>query len=492
MSVLGLVRLHADDDVLVAMSDAVSATGVAIAAGHKAAARDLAPGEPIRKVGLVIGWASTAICAGDHVHVHNVSAHGELPPSTAVAAAPPPAPGRTFMGIPRADGRFATRNHVLVITTVNCSATVARAVASEGNRLLHDTPGIDGVTALVHASGCGLPGTGPQIDRLRAVLAGYARNVNTAGVVVLGLGCEVNQVDSFLAATGLEPGPTLETVVIQDVGGTRAAIDAGLAAIARITPRVATTERVEVSARHLTLGLQCGGSDGFSALTANPVLGRASDLLIADGATIMLSETPELSGTEEVLVARAENDAVRAELRRLFQWWRDYTAAGGAEMDSNPSPGNQAGGITNIVEKSVGAAAKGGSTAVRAVIGYAQQPTTNGLVVMDTPGYDPASVTGQVAGGANLICFTTGRGSCFGSKPAPTVKLSTTSELFRRMAGDLDLDCGGVITGEYSVAHRGEQLADLLCAVAGGRRTASEVLGYGDEEFTPWLDGVTM
>jgi altronate hydrolase len=492
MSTLGLVRLHAVDDVLVAMSDAVSATGVPIPAGHKAAARDLTVGEPIRKVGLVIGWAKTTIRAGDHVHTHNVSAHGELPPSTAVAAAVPAAPGRTFLGIPRADGRFATRNHLLVITTVNCSATVARAVATEANRELRGMAGVDGVTALVHASGCGLPAFGPQIDRLRAVLAGYARNVNTAGVVVLGLGCEVNQVDLFLEATGLEPGPALETVVIQDSGGTRAAIDAGLEAIGRIAPRVATTERVEVSAAHLVLGLQCGGSDGFSALSANPVLGRASDLLIADGATILLSETPELSGTEEVLVARAESDAVRAKLRALFEWWRNYTAAGGAEMDSNPSPGNQAGGITNIVEKSVGAAAKGGSTAVRDVIGYAMAPTTNGLVVMDTPGYDPASVTGQVAGGANLICFTTGRGSCFGSKPAPTVKLSTTTQLYERMRDDIDLDCGGVITGDSTVECRGEELADLLCRVASGEPTASEVLGYGDEEFTPWLDGVTM
>jgi altronate hydrolase len=486
----GLLRLHADDDVLVAMSDDVSASGVAIPAGHKAAARDLRAGEPIRKVGLVIGWAATDIRCGDHVHTHNVSAHGELPPSNATAAAPPPAPGRTFLGIPRADGRFATRNHLLVITTVNCSATVARAVAAEASR---DLPvGVDGVTALVHASGCGLPAFGPQIDRLRRVLAGYARSVNTAGVVVLGLGCEVNQVDTFLAATGLEVGPMLETVIIQDQGGTRAAIDAGVEAVRRIAPRVATTERVQVSARHLMVGLQCGGSDGFSALSANPVLGRASDVLIADGATILLSETPELSGTEEVLVARAENDQVRAKLRALFQWWRDYTAAGGAEMDSNPSPGNQAGGITNIVEKSVGAAAKGGSTAVRDVVGYAEASTVSGLVVMDSPGYDPASVTGQVAGGANLICFTTGRGSCFGSKPAPTIKTSTTTQLYQRMRDDIDLDCGGVITGDYSVEQRGDQLADLMCRVASGQSTCSEALGYGDEEFTPWLDGVTM
>lgn len=485
-----LVHLNPNDDVAVAMVDTVSITGVAIPAGHKVASRDIATGEPIRKVGLVIGWAKQPISAGDHVHVHNVSAHGELPPSTAVAAATSAPPGRTFRGFVRADGRVGTRNHLLVITTVNCSGTVARAVAAEAARQLPE--GIDGVTALVHASGCGLPAFGPQIDRLRRVLAGYARNPNTAGVVVIGLGCEVNQVDAFLASTGLTVGPELETVVIQEQGGTRAAIDAGVAGVLRVAARVATTERTEVSASHLVLGVQCGGSDGFSAITANPVLGRAADLLIADGATVLLSETPELSGTEEVLVARAADDGVRAKLRNLFQWWREYAAAGGAEMDSNPTPGNQAGGITNIVEKSVGAAAKGGGTAVNDVIGYAEPIDRRGLVIMDSPGYDPASVTGQVASGANLLCFTTGRGSCFGSKPAPTVKLSTTTALYNRMRDDIDLDCGGVVAGEYSVDERGAHLADLLCAIASGEQTCSEVLGYGDEEFTPWLDGVTM
>ena len=485
-----LVHLNPNDDVDVAMVDTTSVTGVAIPAGHKVATRDIAAGEPIHKVGLVIGWAKGPIAAGDHVHVHNVSAHGELPPSTAVAAATQAAPGRTFRGFVRADGRVGTRNHLLVITTVNCSATVARAVAAEASK--HLPEGIDGVTALVHASGCGLPAFGPQIDRLRRVLAGYARNPNTAGVVVIGLGCEVNQVDAFLASTGLVVGPALETVVIQEQGGTRAAIDAGVAGVLRIAARVATTARTEVSASHLVLGVQCGGSDGFSAITANPVLGRAADLLIADGATVLLSETPELSGTEEVLVARAADDVVRTKLRNLFQWWRDYAAAGGAEMDSNPTPGNQAGGISNIVEKSVGAAAKGGSTAVNDVIGYAEPIDRRGLVIMDSPGYDPASVTGQVAPGANMICFTTGRGSCFGSKPAPTVKLSTTTTLYNRMRDDIDLDCGGVVAGEYTVERRGEDLADLLCAIASGEQTSSEVLGYGDEEFTPWLDGVTM
>jgi altronate hydrolase len=484
------VRLHPNDDVAVAMVDAESTTGVSIPAGHKVAVRDLGVGTPIRKVGLVIGWAKQEIADGDHVHVHNVSAHGELPPVVAVAAATAAAPGRTFRGFVRANGTVGTRNHLLVLTTVNCSGTVARAVAAEASRSL--PPGIDGVTALVHASGCGLPAFGPQIDRLRRVLAGYARHPNTAGVVVIGLGCEVNQVDAFLESTGLSAGPALETVVIQQQGGTRAAIDAGVAGVLRIAQRVATTERTEVPARHLVLGVQCGGSDGFSAISANPVLGRAADLLIADGATVLLSETPELSGTEEVLVARAADDGVRVKLRNLFEWWRRYAAAGGAEMDSNPTPGNQAGGITNIVEKSVGAAAKGGSTAVTDVIGYAEPIDRPGLVIMDSPGYDPASVTGQVASGANIICFTTGRGSCFGSKPAPTVKLSTTTSLYNRMRDDIDLDCGGVVTGDYSVDRRGEELADLLCAIASGEQTCSELLGYGDEEFTPWLDGVTM
>ena len=467
-------------------------TRVAIPAGHKVAVRAIDRGQPVRKVGLVIGWASASIAAGDHVHDHNLTTEGTLPLAAAGRSGPASSvpPGRTIRGLVRADGRVGTRNHLLVITTVNCSATVARAVAAEAGRAL--PAGVDGVTALLHASGCGLPAHGPQIDRLRRVLAGYATNPNTAGAVVIGLGCEVNQLDAFLDATGLGPGPTLETVVIQDAGGTRAAIDAGVAAVLRVAERVTAVEREEVPARHLVLGVQCGGSDGFSAVTANPALGRAADLLVADGATVLLSETPELSGTEEEMVARAADPAVAETMRKMFAWWRSYAASGGSDLDANPSPGNRAGGISNIIEKSVGAAAKGGRSIVSDVIGYAEPVRRPGLVIMDSPGYDPASVTGQVASGATLICFTTGRGSCFGSKPAPTVKLSTTTTLYERMPDDIDLDCGGILTGTDSVDAAGERIADLLCAVASGEPTTSERLGYGDEEFTPWLDGITL
>ena len=495
-----LLLLDPDDDVMVATVELPRGAPVAgdvvsrapIPTGHKVAVRPIAAGQPVRKVGLVIGWAAAPIAAGDHVHDHNLTTKGDLPPAAVGRNGPASsaAPGRTIRGYVRADGRVGTRNHLLVITTVNCSATVARAVAAEAGRAL--PTGIDGVTALLHASGCGLPAHGPQIDRLRRVLAGYATNPNTAGAVVIGLGCEVNQLDAFLDATGLAAGPALETVVIQDAGGTRAAIDAGVAGALRVAERVAAVDREEVPARHLVLGVQCGGSDGFSAVTANPALGRAADLLVADGATVLLSETPELSGTEEEMVARAADPAVAETMRTMFAWWRAYAAAGGSDLDANPSPGNRAGGISNIIEKSVGAAAKGGRSIVSDVIGYAEPVRRPGLVIMDSPGYDPASVTGQVASGATLICFTTGRGSCFGSKPAPTVKLSTTTALYERMPDDIDLDCGGILSGTDSVDAAGERIADLLSAVASGEPTASERLGYGDEEFTPWLDGITL
>jgi altronate hydrolase len=495
-----LLLLDPEDDVMVATVDVPAGAAVVgdvvsrapIPTGHKVAVRAIDAGQPVRKVGLVIGWAAAPIVAGEHLHDHNLTTKGTLPPAVARPSGPASSapPGRTIRGYVRPDGRVGTRNHLLVITTVNCSATVARVVAAEAGRAL--PTGIDGVTALLHASGCGLPAHGPQIDRLRRVLAGYATNPNTAGAVVIGLGCEVNQLDAFLDATGLAAGPTLETVVIQDAGGTRAAIDAGVAGALRVAERVAAVDREEVPVRHLVLGVQCGGSDGFSAVTANPALGRAADLLVADGATVLLSETPELSGTEEELVARAVDPAVADTMRTMFAWWRSYAAAGGSDLDANPSPGNRAGGISNIIEKSVGAAAKGGRSIVSDVIGYAEPVRRPGLVIMDSPGYDPASVTGQVASGATLICFTTGRGSCFGSKPAPTVKLSTTTALYERMPDDIDLDCGGILTGTDSVDVAGERIADLLCSVASGQPTASERLGYGDEEFTPWLDGITL
>jgi len=495
-----LLLLDPADDVMVATVDLPVGTPIvggvtsraAIPTGHKVAVRAIDAGQPVRKVGLVIGWASVPVAPGDHVHDHNLTTKGTLPPATAGRSGPDPGapPGRTIRGFVRPDGRVGTRNHLLVLTTVNCSATVARAVAAEASRVM--PAGIDGVTALLHASGCGLPAHGAQIDRLRRVLAGYATNPNTAGAVVIGLGCEVNQLDAFLEATGLTAGPTLETVVIQDAGGTRAAIDAGVAGALRVAERVTAVERQEVPASHLVLGVQCGGSDGFSAVTANPALGRAADLLVADGATVLLSETPELSGTEEEMVARAADPEVAETMRTMFAWWRSYAAAGGSDLDGNPTPGNRAGGISNIIEKSVGAAAKGGRSIVSDVIGYAEPIRRPGLVIMDSPGYDPASVTGQVASGATLICFTTGRGSCFGSKPAPTVKLSTTTALYERMPDDIDLDCGGILTGTDTVDAAGERIADLLCAVASGEPTASERLGYGDEEFTPWLDGITL
>lgn len=499
------ILLHEADDVLIAVdslgagdpvADGVSAA-VPIPAGHKVARRSLAAGERVRKSGHVIGVAAHPVPAGDHVHTHNLSIGTPGPPGdrSPVGANTPRAPGRdvagwstaTFDGYHRLDGRVGTRNHLLVLPTVNCSSTVARAVADRMRAQLPDT--LDGVWALAHPSGCAIPADGAALERLRAVLRGYATHPNVGGVLVVGLGCEVNQLDDLVAPL---PTDRLRTLGIQASGGTAAAVDAGVTALGELAERAAADRRAPAPVSTLVLGLQCGGSDGFSAISANPSLGAAADLLVAAGGTVLLSETPELLGAVDELAGRAADPSVAEDLHRLMAWWTAHAADHGTTLDANPSPGNLAGGITNIVEKSIGAAAKGGTSTVTAVVPYATPPDTTGLVVMDSPGYDPASATGQIAAGAQVVCFTTGRGSCFGSAPAPALKLSTTSDLARRMAGDIDVDCGGVLTGDATVASMGERILAAVVEVASGRPTCSEALGYGLDEFVPWTDGITL
>lgn len=499
------ILLHEADDVLIA----VDALGVGdpvgddvraaapIPAGHKVARRPLAAGEPVRKSGHVIGVTDRPIAAGDHVHTHNLVIGAPRPPgarSPATATAPR-APRRddsawspaTFDGYHRPDGRVGTRNQLLVLPTVNCSSTVARAVADRVRARLPDA--LDGVWALAHPSGCAIPADGLELGRLRSVLRGYATHPNVGGVLVVGLGCEVNQLDDLVA---LLPTDRLRTLEIQASGGTAAAVDAGVAALGELAELAAADRRAPAPLAALVLGLQCGGSDGFSAISANPSLGAAADLLVAAGGTVLLSETPELVGAVDELAGRAADPSVAEGLHRLMTWWRAHAADHGTTLDANPSPGNLAGGITNIVEKSIGAAAKGGTSTVTAVVPYATPPGTTGLVVMDSPGYDPASATGQIAAGAQVVCFTTGRGSCFGSAPAPALKLSTTTDLARRMAGDIDVDCGAVLTGHATVASMGERILAAVVEVASGRPTCSEALGYGLDEFVPWTDGITL
>ncbi|HEV8029523.1 MAG TPA: altronate dehydratase family protein [Stellaceae bacterium] len=501
------IRLHPSDNVVVARLDLLPGTALpeegiaahgAVPAGHKIATAPIAPGEPVRKYGQILGFATEAVRPGEHVHTHNL-AMGDFDRDYAfgIDARPteyvPESQRAMFDGIVRADGRVATRNYLGVLTTVNCSATAARFIAQQFHAgILAEFPNVDGVVALGHGTGCGMGSEGEPMDLLRRTIAGYARHPNFAGVLILGLGCESNQIAGLMRAEGLEEGPFLQAMTIQDTGGTTKTVREGMARLKAMLPAANDVRRQPVPASHLTLALQCGGSDGYSGITANPALGACVDLLVRHGGTAVLSETPEIYGAEHLLTRRAASRAVGEKLVGRIRWWEEYTAKTGGEMNNNPSPGNKAGGLTTILEKSLGAVAKGGSTNLVEVYRYAEPIAAKGFVFMDTPGYDPVSATGQVAGGANVICFTTGRGSVFGCKPTPSLKLATNTPLFRRMEDDMDIDCGPIAEGEATVEEMGRRIFDLVLATASGRKTKSEELGFGEDEFTPWVLGAVM
>jgi altronate hydrolase len=403
---------------------------------------------------------------------------------------------RMFAGIRRPDGRVATRNYIGILTSVNCSAHVAELVAGafrrnpfSGDDPLADFPNVDGVVALTHKTGCGMT-EGEPLRLLRRTLGGYARHVNFSHVVVLGLGCEVNQLGGMLTETGL--ADRVRNMDIQTMGGTRKTVEAAIAFVREVLAEANAVRREPCPASELIVALQCGGSDGYSGVSANPALGVASDLLVAQGGTVILSETPETYGAEHLLTRRARSREVGEKLVALMRWWEEYTAREGAEMNANPSPGNKAGGLTTILEKSLGAMAKAGSTDLVDVVRYAEPVTAKGFVFMDTPGYDPVAATGQVAGGANLVCFTTGRGSVFGCKPAPSIKLSTNTAMYTRMVDDMDVNCGTILDGEESVQECGARIFDTILRTASGERTKSEGWGFGGAEFAPWVIGATM
>lgn len=506
-----LLVLHPADDVGVAVAGLQAGAELGgqagrvltigpIPPGHKVALRAIGAGAPVRKYGQVIGFASAPIAAGEHVHVHNLAfgeferAVGPADPAGRQSAAAPVAPEPlTFAGYRRADGRAGTRNYVAVVSTVNCSATVCKRIARQisDSGELDDHPGVDGVIALTHSTGCGMQPDGAGMAVLRRTLAGYLDHPNVGGVLVLGLGCEDNQVRALTGELAGRAGVPVVTGTIQELGGSAAAVRAGVQQLREMLPDVGRAERTLCPVSDLVLGTQCGGSDGYSGLTANPALGAAVDLLVAHGGTGMLAETPEIYGAEHLLAGRAATPAVAAALADTIGWWQSYTAMHGGSMDNNPSPGNKDGGLTTILEKSLGAVAKGGTTALRQVVGYAERPAERGLIFMDTPGYDPVSVTGLVAGGANLVCFTTGRGSVFGCKPVPSLKLATNSDLYQRMPDDMDIDCGVILSGT-SVADLGARIFTELIAVASGMPTKSETEDFGDEEFVPWQLGAVM
>jgi len=499
------LRLNPADDVVIACRELEAGTNLLkegvvckerIPAGHKVATRAVAAGEPVRRYSQIIGFATQPIAPGQHVHVHNLEVRefardyrfGEAYRPTEFAPSP-----ATFRGIVRPDGRVATRNYIGILSTVNCSATVAKYVAEAfKSPALADFPNVDGVVALTHTSGCGMDTAGEGMDVLRRTLSGYARHANFAGVLIIGLGCEANQMGALFFTQGLVEGPLLHAMTIQDKGGTAKAVAEGIARVKEMLPAANQATRSIVPASHIMVGLQCGGSDGYSGITANPALGAAADLLVMHGGTAILSETPEIYGAEHLLTTRACSRAVGEKIVERIHWWEEYTARNHGEMNNNPSPGNKAGGLTTILEKSLGAVAKGGTTGLMGVFEYAEPVTTKGFVFMDTPGYDPVSATGQVAGGANMICFTTGRGSVYGCKPSPSLKLATNTAMYERMEDDMDINCGQILDGSMGVQEAGEKIFRLILATASGEPSKSERHGFGADEFVPWQLGAVM
>lgn len=470
-----------------------------IPAMHKVAVQAIKSGEPITKYGQVIGFANQDIPAGEHVHVHNC-VMGELEKDYGFCrhATPtnfvPEAERATFQGYRRINGKVGTRNFLGIMTTVNCSATVAKAIAQHFtvSGELKAFPNIDGIVALTHETGCGMRSDGEGYETLRRTFNGYARHPNFGGVMMVGLGCETMQVQRVMEECGLSDSKTFTAYTIQDVGGTRLAVEKGIEALRAMLPLVNAFSRETVPASELTLAVQCGGSDAFSGITANPALGIAGDILVRHGGTVVYSETPEIFGAEHLLTQRAQTPELAQALLDRITWWEEYTERNGFELNNNPSPGNKAGGLTTIIEKSLGAQAKSGSTEMTGVYLYAEEIKNRGLVFMDSPGFDPVSVTGQIASGANVVCFTTGRGSAFGSKPVPSIKLASNTTLYKHMTEDIDVNCGRVLDGDCTLEESGQEIFEEILAIASGKLTKSEELGYGDNEFNPWKIGAVV
>jgi len=499
------VRLDPQDNVVTATRaleagrevEGVPTRGL-IPSGHKIAVRAIGKGEAVRKYAQLIGLAREDIAAGDHVHTHNLDFVGtdvdhEFGTDQRPVAMVGDGARDTFMGYRRDGGAVGTRNYIAIVTSVNCSATAARRIADAfGPEEMAAYPNVDGVVAFVHGTGCGMAGDGEGFEALQRVMWGYARHPNHAAVLMVGLGCEMNQIDWLLEAYGLKQSETFQVMNIQGVAGLRRTIELGIEKVRAMLPIANRAVRTPCPASELKVALQCGGSDAWSGITANPALGHACDLLAAQGGTGVLAETPEIYGAEHLLTRRAVSSAVGEKLVGLIKWWEDYTARNKGSMDNNPSPGNKKGGLTTILEKSLGAAAKGGTSPLTGVYKYAEPVTARGFTFMDSPGYDPASVTGQIAGGCNVVVFTTGRGSAFGSKPAPTIKVATNSEMYGRMTEDMDVNAGAMLTDGVSLEDKGREIYELILRVASGEASKSEAQGLGDYEFVPWQIGAVM
>jgi altronate hydrolase len=508
------VLLHPDDDVIIAKTPLLPRTTLTrdggddiviarmIPPGHKVAHHYVAEGQPVRRYGQIIGFATADIEPGQHVHNHNIAVHqGELELDYAFGEDVRPVDfvpedqRRTFMGYRRNDGRVGTRNYVAVIATVNCSSTATRRVADHFRmhpEIMDQFPNVDGVIAFPTKGGCGAHYGSPDLGQLQRTMANIVDHPNVAGYVILSLGCEVNQPDDLINATHLsDNGNTPLVLTIQQDGGFQKTVEAGIAAVMNLLPEANTAQREAVPASELMVALQCGGSDGWSGVTANPALGKAADEIVRQGGTVVLGETSEVYGGEHLLTRRAATREVGEKLVERIHWWEQYTSMFGASIDNNPSPGNKLGGLSTIYEKSLGAIAKAGSTPMNDVVPYAERVTTKGFVHMDTPGYDPVSVTGQVAGGCNVVTFTTGRGSAFGFKPAPSIKLATNSDLYRNQEPDMDIDTGKVLEG-VSLDDMGQEIFEHILRVASGEQSKSELADIGEEEFNPWIIGAML
>jgi altronate hydrolase len=497
------VRLDPSDNVVTAIKSLEVGAEVEghgctslVPRGHKVATATIAPGEPIRKYAQVIGYAARPIAPGDHVHIHNVefrNTDADYEFSTDLRQVTPAETKDTFMGFRRPNGKVGTRNYIAVLTSVNCSATAARKIASAfGPEELNQYPNVDGVVAFVHGTGCGMAGDGEGFEALQRVMWGYARHANHGGVLMVGLGCEMNQIDWLLEAFGIQKGPLFHAMNIQDVAGLAKTVELGIEKVRGMLSEANKAVREPCPASELMVALQCGGSDAWSGITANPAVGYACDLLVAQGGTGVLAETPEIYGAEHLLTRRAVDEKTGRKLVDLVRWWEDYTKRNKGSMDNNPSPGNKKGGLTTILEKSLGAAAKGGTSPLTGVFKYGEPVDKTGFTFMDSPGYDPASVTGQIASGCNLVTFTTGRGSAFGSKPAPCSKIATNTQMYDRMTDDMDYNAGTILSGGKSLEQAGREIYEMWLRVASGEQTKSEAQGLGDFEFVPWQIGATM
>lgn len=500
------IQLHKDDNIVIALANLPAGSSLEgyslvlnkpIPRGHKVAISAIAKGDYIYRYGQIIGLAAESIEPGDHVHENNLAMgnHQQDYHFCAQAHSLRPAEERRFFqGYRRADGKVGTRNYLGILTSVNCSGSVAKFIAegAEKSGMLEAFPNVDGVVPIVHNTGCGMAASGENYDTLHRTLSGYANNPNFGGILLLGLGCEVMQVANLVEGQNLRGGQALHHLTIQQEGGTRKTIEKGLEALKSLAAQANLAERSSVPVSEIVVGMQCGGSDGYSGITANPALGYASDLLVRHGGTTILSETSEIYGAEHLLTRRAVSREVGEKLIARVKWWEDYCARNGGEMDNNPSPGNKNGGLTTILEKSLGAVAKGGTAPLTDVYHFAEPIKQKGFVFMDSPGFDPCSVTGQIASGANMIVFTTGRGSVSGYKPTPCIKLATNSEMYGRLADDMDLNCGDIVSSSVSIQEKGQQIFELIIRIASGEKTQSEELGFGGVEFVPWQMGAVM